>query len=278
MENNDIFMNVILNDKVKLEPTCLNGNIRQELVKRLKGKLEGVCSKHGYIKHDTIEIYKVKPGVLEIVSLNGCTNYDVYFHAQICNPLVGSTIKCRVTNINRFGILAEAGYLVKGKDFVSILEVIIAKNSVSIVSEVKLDAIKIGDEVNIEVVGKKYELNDRKISIVGRIVNSQSNKENKTGGGEKKKVEQQEDEELEEELLPNDEDEDEEGDDKSSSNNFGEDEEEVEREEEMSEEDEVSKVDELFSDEDNELFDDDDDSFDNDVDNDNDNDSKFGDD
>lgn len=158
---NSIFMKMQLLEKVKLEPAFISKGYRDEVLKRLKLKVEGICTKHGYIRPDSIELYKVCTGRVELIGLNGNTVFDVYFWADVCNPLLGSVIRCRVSNVNKFGILAEAG---------SIIEAIVAKNSVNIVSDVDLEKIRIGDEVMIEVVGKKYELNDKKISLIGKIV------------------------------------------------------------------------------------------------------------
>jgi len=67
--------------------------------------------------------------------------------------------------MNRFGVLCDVS-----KNNKTIIEIIIAKNSQEIKSEVNLDDLKIGDNVNIEVLGRKFELNDKKISVIGRIV------------------------------------------------------------------------------------------------------------
>jgi DNA-directed RNA polymerase subunit E'/Rpb7 len=157
----NIFMRMLMNDKVKLEPAFLSKQYKSEILRRLKLKLEGICSRHGYIKPNSITLHKVCMGRVELVSLNGTVLYDVTFHADICNPLIGSVIKSKVMNVNKFGILAEAE---------GVVEIIIAKNSVAIQSEVDVNKIRIGDDVLIEVVGKKFELNDKKISLIGRVV------------------------------------------------------------------------------------------------------------
>lgn len=198
MDNSDIFIKVLLHEKVKLEPKYIHNNYRGEILKRLQQKLENICSKHGFIKQNSIEVYKVCPGLVELVSLNGYIQYDVQFYALVCNPVIGSVVNCKVTNSNRFGILAEAG---------SILEIIIAKNSVSIVSDVNLDEIKIGDNVKVEIMGKKYELKDKKISIVGRVIkdNEASNKKKSITNN----VTQEEDEDSnEEDALPTEDEDD----------------------------------------------------------------------
>jgi DNA-directed RNA polymerase subunit E'/Rpb7 len=163
MENktSNIFMRMLLTEKVKLEPSFLHKNYRDEVLRRLKLKVEGICSRHGYIRKDTIEIHKICIGRIELIGLNGNTEFDVMFYADICNPLLGSILRCKVSNINKFGILAEAE---------GVIEAIIAKNSVNIHSDIDLDKIRIGDDILIEVIGKKYELNDKKISLIGRAV------------------------------------------------------------------------------------------------------------
>ena len=159
----NIFYRVLLNDRIKIAPKYLSKDFRSYVVKKLKESVEGICSKHGFIKKDSIELYKVTPGNIEIISLNGNIVFEVYYYADVCNPLIGNTLKATVTNVNKFGILAESG---------NILEVIIAKNSVNIVhdTQIDLEQIQIGDSIMVEVLGKKFELNDKKISIVGKVV------------------------------------------------------------------------------------------------------------
>ena len=165
----NVFNRVLCKECLKLEPRAITKNFREELLRRLRTRVEGVCSKHGYIKHGSVELYKVAPGVIELATLAGNVIYEVYFHADICNPLVGNVFTAVVANVNRFGVLADAGYTHEGKQ-ISVLDIIVAKNSVNIQSEVDLNAVKIGDELKIEIIGKKYDLGDKKISAIGRVV------------------------------------------------------------------------------------------------------------
>lgn len=165
----DVFNRVLCKDVVKIEPRFLNKDFAKVVKERLKSKLEGVCSKHGYIKHESIDIQKIAPGTVELASLAGYVVFDVLFYADLCNPPLYSVVKGIVANVNKFGILAEAGYHHNG-DYYSVLEVIIAKNSVNIQSEVDLDALKIGQEIRVELMGKKFELGERKMSAIGRVV------------------------------------------------------------------------------------------------------------
>jgi hypothetical protein len=85
--------------------------------------------------------------------------------AEICNPAQGSIIKCKVKAKNSLGILAEGYY-----DNIPILQIIIPKISAGIQSEINIDTISINDEINIEVCGKKYQLFDKHISIIGKAI------------------------------------------------------------------------------------------------------------
>ena len=169
--NNDSFVLSLLNEKVKLSAKYLNKNYKQHLVKLLQDRNEGKCSKHGYIKKGSIEIKRVSVGALEIQSLRGFVNYDIQFSALVCNPTTGSILKCTVLNSNNFGVLCVCG-LNNGPNFVPIIDIIIPKNSLTIRSDsdINVESLQKGAIVNVEIVGKKFEINDSKISAVGRIV------------------------------------------------------------------------------------------------------------
>lgn len=169
--NNDSFVLSLLNEKVKLSAKYLNKNYKQHLVKILQDRNEGKCSKHGYIKKGSIEIKRVSVGALEIQSLRGFVNYDIQFSAMVCNPTKGSILKCTVLNSNNFGVLCVCG-LNNGPNFVPIIDIIIPKNSLTIRSDsdINVESLQKGEIINVEIIGKKFEINDSKISAVGRIV------------------------------------------------------------------------------------------------------------
>lgn len=173
----DIFLKNIINKNVKLAPNMLNKNFRQKLLDNLKNNLEGKYSKYGLIKDNSIEIIKYSVGALEHNSLQGNVIFNVQFSALICNPVIGNIIKCKVFNLNNFGILC--------KDLkYSIIEIIVPKKTIAIKSEVPINDINIDDIVFIEIVGKKPLLNDKKINCIGRII--RTNKVNKNNDNNEK--------------------------------------------------------------------------------------------
>lgn len=230
----DIFVRVLLNEKIKLEPRYINKGFKEEVIKRLKKKVEGVCTRHGYIKRGSIEIYKIAPGVVDATSLNGYLVFNIHFYADICNPALGCVVKCKVSNINKFGILAESGYQDDdSSDYMNVLEVFIAKNSVNIASELDLETVQIGQELYVEIMGKKFELNDRKVTTIGRVVVEKAPKTKVARSLEKK--EEEEENENEEEYAESGNDEEEESGEEGETDNDEESEYESEEAEEEGE-------------------------------------------
>lgn len=157
-------------DNVKIHPKQINKNIKKELLNSLRKRKEGLCSDHGYIKKNSIEILEYNSGTLELSSFHGYVNYLVKYTAHVCNPIRGNIVCAKVIHINNFGILCNS--FLKGDEKTPILEIIVPKHSLSIKSDVDIsDGIQRDDIVHVEIVGKKYQLYNKKISIIGRIVN-----------------------------------------------------------------------------------------------------------
>ena len=164
------FVPSLLLEKVKLSPKHLNKNYKQVIHNVLVKKNEGQCSKHGYIKPNSIEIIQISMGTVETHTLHGYINFMVKFKALVCNPTTGSIIKCKVVNSNNFGVLCASGSIINDV-YTEIIDVIVPKNSLSICSDPAIDmnALKKNDLVKVEIVGKKFEIHDIKISAVGKI-------------------------------------------------------------------------------------------------------------
>ena len=167
------FVRTIIDEPVLVKPHLLGSNVREIVAAHLRSELEGVCSRHGYVMPGSVSVHKMTNGRIEAVSLNGDVRYDVKLYANVCNPPVGAVLPARVVSVNKFGVLAQCGLLMNDGAFVPVIEVIVMKQGVNgAPSEIDLEALKQGDEIHVELLGKKFELNDDKISGVGRAVAS----------------------------------------------------------------------------------------------------------
>lgn len=160
-----MFMPIKFNTTIILVPSEINANFDTIIYDKVRHTLENCCSKHGYIKKDTIKIIKRSAGYFKESHLNGNIAYDMSCIAEICNPAQDSIIKCEIIAKNNLGLRAIGMY-----EEMAILEVCIPKITSGIQSEVNIDSIKIGDHVNVKVCGKKFTLYDNMISIVGKII------------------------------------------------------------------------------------------------------------
>lgn len=163
--SSDLFIPIKFKTNVILSPNELDLDFEKIILKKIKENYENICSKYGYIKNNSIKIIKRSIGLIKNQHFNGNTSFCVLCLAEICNPIQGSIIKCKVKNINKMGVLAEGYY-----DNIPILEIIIPLNSAGIKSEINLETLIKGQEIKIEVCGKKYQLFDKHISIIGRAI------------------------------------------------------------------------------------------------------------
>lgn len=176
----DNFIETTLNDVVKVHPVYCNINLKNHITDILKKKYEGICSKFGYIKENSITNLKKYSGKLELHTFHGYVLYKISFNAKICNPTIGSIIKCNVKNMNSFGILCVSGFEEKGT-FKQVINVIIPKQpSIMLENTEYFESVKLNDDVYVEIIGKRYQLKNEHISAIGKIINNQTNINAKT--------------------------------------------------------------------------------------------------
>ena len=92
---------------------------------------------------------------------NGYIVFHLVCQARACNPAIGSVVAAKVRNTNDLGIHADSQ---------GVLDIIIPRRSAGITSEVDLDTLHVGDTIHVEILGKRFTLNDKKISIIGRCI------------------------------------------------------------------------------------------------------------
>ena len=159
-----------LRDTVLVKPHMIGSNYR-EVVLHLLRSFEGVCSRHGYIVPGSISVHKIDNGNVQAFSLNGDVCYNVRYYASVCNPPIGAVLNARIVNMNKFGIMTHSVITAEDGTFKPVIESIITRQPAgpTLGSDVDLDTLKIGDTVFVEILGKKFDLNDKKISVIGRV-------------------------------------------------------------------------------------------------------------
>lgn len=154
---------------VQLAPKELSDDFEECILRKLRKSYEGVCSRYGYIKPGSLRLLQRSAGMLMKPHFNGYIRFETVLVGEVCNPTKGTVVSAVVKAKNNLGLLAESAVDVGGEPL-PILDIIVPKRSAGIASEVDLDTVQVRDTVFVEVMGKRYQLNDRKISIIGRVV------------------------------------------------------------------------------------------------------------
>ena len=146
-----IYMKNIISRKIILPFHLLGNNIKENIKNMLKEELEGICSKEGYIKKNSINIISYSAGVVESENVV----FDVIFDCLICKPVEGMTFNCIVKNITKAGIRAFYN------NDESPVIIFIARDHH--LKNEEFNKIKEDDILNIRTIGIRYQLNDDNI-------------------------------------------------------------------------------------------------------------------
>ena len=160
-----VFVHFTLQDRVYIDGKYVNRHVRDTVVNKLRNSIEGVCSKHGLIRPGSVSVSSISLGVMT-AEAGGGTTFNVTFDADVCNPKVGSIIKCRVDNINNVAAFAANA---EGERAV---EMIIPPAPKNFTHQVPFSDLRAGNVFNVMIAGKRFHLGQRKIVCAGQIVSA----------------------------------------------------------------------------------------------------------
>jgi len=155
-----VYSRCLITRKVILPITTIGNNLKENIEENIKHNYEGTCVVEGYVKYNSSKIISYSSGIIQ---RGNNVLFEVVFECDICFPVEGMIISCVAKNITKAGIRAESS-----NDIPSPVVIFIAKGhhySVSHFSE-----IKEGDTINVRVIGQRFELNDKYISIIGELI------------------------------------------------------------------------------------------------------------
>jgi hypothetical protein len=90
-------------------------------------------------------------------------SFEVVFECDICFPVEGMLVSCVAKNITKAGIKAESA-----TDVPSPIVVFVTKDHHY--NNAYFSEVQEGDKINVRVIGQRFELNDKYISIIGELV------------------------------------------------------------------------------------------------------------
>jgi DNA-directed RNA polymerase subunit E'/Rpb7 len=160
-----IYSRAEIQKSVLLEIKFIDKNLKQTIEDKIKFTYEGKCIAQGYIKTNSCNIKTYSGG--EIVKGN-LVKFTVLFECDICYPVAGMLINCVAQNITLAGITATSA-----NEIVSPIYVLLPRDYHINYNNEYFNEIKVNDKINISVIEIKFEINDSRIYIIGKLKNKE---------------------------------------------------------------------------------------------------------
>ena len=153
-----LYSQILITKNISISINNIGNSIKATLEKAIAFQIEGKCIVEGYIKPKTVEIITFSSGLVS----GSNVMFVVVFQCYVCSPVEGMLIQCIAKHINKAGIRAEIN------ETPSPVVIFIARDhnyASPLFAEVKEN-----DEIKVKVIGQRFELNDKYISIIAEIV------------------------------------------------------------------------------------------------------------
>jgi DNA-directed RNA polymerase subunit E'/Rpb7 len=160
-----IYSRCLLTRKIVLPMATIGRNLKENIEEKIKYDFEGKCVVEGFIKPNSVKIITHSSGLIE---RGNQVLFEIVFECDVCFPVEGMVLSCVAKNITKAGIRAESEGEVP-----SPVVIFIAKDHHYNVSH--FSEIKEGDKFNVRVIGQRFELNDKYISIIGEVIKEKEN-------------------------------------------------------------------------------------------------------
>jgi len=155
-----IYSRCLITRTIILPITAIGVNIREIIDKKIHDNYEGKCLVEGFIEKDSAKIISHSSGLIQ----RGTNiSFVVVFECKACFPVEGTLISCVAKNITKAGIRAESL-----DEKPSPVVVFIARDHHY--NSEQFNKIKEGDSFIARVIGQRFELNDKYVSIIGEAV------------------------------------------------------------------------------------------------------------
>lgn len=155
--NMSLFSNALITKKIHVNIQNIGTNIKQTLEKMIANEIEGKCIVEGFVKNGSTKIMTYSSGLVHGSSVT----FEVAYECSICSPVEGMSITCIAKNITKAGIRAETS------DSPSPVVIFVARDHHY--TNQAFSEVKENDEITVKVIGQRYELNDKYISIIAEL-------------------------------------------------------------------------------------------------------------
>jgi DNA-directed RNA polymerase subunit E'/Rpb7 len=155
----------LITKNIVLPMTSIGKNIKETIEQTVAFHYEGKCIVEGFIKPESTKIITFSSGIVQRGNKIG---FDVVFECEVCFPVEGTLLSCIARENTKAGIKAESA-----DEKPSPVIVFIAKDHHY--SNAYFAEVKEGDKIMVRVIGQRFELNDKFVSVLGELVKPKTN-------------------------------------------------------------------------------------------------------
>jgi DNA-directed RNA polymerase subunit E'/Rpb7 len=160
LDNSHVYIRSLLTQKTVLKYDEVNSELFHILEEKIKKLNEGKCIKEGYVKNNSVKLLTYSSGEL----FDNKILFECVFECLITNPVESTIIYCITKSITKVGVRAE---LIVDDDQ-SPYVIFIARDHHY--NNEAFSQIKENDIIQVRVLGQRYELNDKFISIIAELI------------------------------------------------------------------------------------------------------------
>jgi DNA-directed RNA polymerase subunit E'/Rpb7 len=154
-----IYSRSLITRNICLPIASIGKNIKETIEKNIAFNFEGKCVVEGFIKPGSSKVVTYSSGIVKANNIG----FIVVFECQICCPVEGMLIHCTAKNITKAGIRAESA-----DETPSPVVVFITRDHHYMSSY--FSSIQENDKFQARVIGQRFELNDKYVSIIAELV------------------------------------------------------------------------------------------------------------
>ena len=156
---NNIYTRSLITRSISIPIVSVGKNIQETIEKYVSLNCEGKCVVEGFIKPTSCKIITHSSGLVKGTNII----FEVVFECQVCCPVEGMLIQCVAKNITKAGIRAESS-----DETPSPIVLFIARDHHYMMPH--FSTIEEGSKFTARVIGQRFELNDKYVSIIAELV------------------------------------------------------------------------------------------------------------
>ena len=160
LDNSHVYIRSLLTQKTVLKYNEVNSELFNILETKIKKLNEGKCIKEGYVKNNSVKLLTYSSGEL----FDNKILFECVFECLITNPVESTLIYCTTKSITKVGVRAELIV----DDETSPYIIFIARDHHY--NNESFSQIKENDIIQVRILGQRYELNDKFISIIAELI------------------------------------------------------------------------------------------------------------